>query len=117
MDIIAIQELEVRYHVGVPDEERERAQRLVLTVEFDTDFTRAAATDDIAATINYFEVSRRLLSYGEGRSWKLIERLAVDLADFLLREFQPAAVRVEVRKFILPETRFVAVRVERKALA
>lgn len=115
MDTIVIQELEVRYHVGVPDAERERAQRLVLTVELDSDFTRAAAGDDIDATINYFDVSRRLLRFGDGRSWKLIERLAVDIADFVLMEFKPVAVRVEVRKFILPETRHVAVRVERKA--
>jgi FolB domain-containing protein len=115
MDTIVIRELEVRYHIGVPDEERARPQRLVLTVELDTDFTRAAAGDDLTATLNYYEVSRRLLDFGNGRSWKLIERLAVELAEFLLSEYRPAAVRVEVRKFILPETRYVAVRIERRA--
>ena len=114
MDTIIIRELEVRYHIGVPDEERAQPQRLQLTVELDTDFTRAAAGDDLSATLNYFEISRRLLDFGTGRSWKLIERLAVELADFLLSEYRPAAVRVEVRKFILPETRHVAVRVERR---
>jgi dihydroneopterin aldolase len=115
MDTIAIRELEVRYHVGVPDEERVHPQRLLISLELDTDFSRCAPTDDIEATINYFSVTRRLLTFGEGRSWKLIERLAVDIAELVLREFQPLAVRVEVRKFILPETRHVAVRVERRA--
>ena len=33
----------------------------------------------------------------------------------LLDEFETEAVRVEVHKFILPETRHVAVRIERRA--
>lgn len=115
MDTIVIRELEVHYHVGVPDEERARPQRLLISLEIDTDFSRCAPTDDIDATINYFSVTRRLLTYGDGRSWKLIERLAVDVAEMVVRDFKPAAVRVEVQKFILPETRHVAVRVERRA--
>jgi dihydroneopterin aldolase len=115
MDTIVIRELEVRYHVGVPDEERVHPQRLLITLELDTDFSRCAPSDDIDATINYYSVTRRLLVFGEGRSWKLIERLAVDVAEMVLRDFQPVAVRVEVQKFILPETRHVSVRVERRA--
>jgi 7,8-dihydroneopterin aldolase/epimerase/oxygenase len=115
MDTIVIRELEVRYHVGVPDEERVRPQRLLISLELDTDFSRCAPTDDIDATINYYSVTRRLLTFGEGRSWKLIERLAVDVAEMVLQEYKPAAVRVEVQKFILPDTRHVAVQVERRA--
>jgi FolB domain-containing protein len=113
MDTITIADLEVRYHVGVPDEERAVPQRLLLTVEMRSDFAVAAATDDLTKTIDYHAVSRRLLAFGEGRSWKLIERLAADVADMVLAEFAPASVTVEVKKFILPETRHVAVKVER----
>jgi len=113
MDCITIADLEVWYHVGVPDEERARPQRLLLNVEMFRDFTRAAAGDDLTQTIDYFAVSRRLLAFGEGRSWKLIEKLAVEVAQLVLAEFGAAKVRVEVKKFILPETRFVSVRVER----
>ena len=113
MDLITIADLEVRYHVGVPDSERAHAQRLLLTVEMQSDFTAAAVSDDLTKTIDYYTVSRRLLTFGEGRSWKLIEKLAVDLAEFVLAEFRPTSVSVEVKKFILPETRHVAVKVER----
>lgn len=113
MDRITIADLEVFYRVGVPDAERAQPQRLLLTVELELDFTAAAAGDDLTRTVDYFALSRRLLAFGEGRSWKLIETLAVDLAALTLAEFAAQAVTVEVKKFILPETRFVSVRVTR----
>ncbi len=114
MDRITLTDLEVRYHVGVPEAERARPQRLLLTVELALDFTAAAARDDLTRTVDYFALSRRLLGFGDGRSWKLIETLAVDLANLVLAETPAAAVSVEVKKFILPETRHVSVRVERQ---
>lgn len=116
MDTITIADLEVQYHVGVPDTERARPQRLLLTVELAHDFGSAAAHDDLRSTIDYFAVVQRLLRYGEGRNWKLLESLAVELAELLLREFRPRAVSVEVKKFIIPETRHVSVRVTRGAV-
>lgn len=113
MDLITITDLEVRYHVGVPDEERAQPQRLLLTVEMASDFSTASAHDDLRNTIDYHAVSQGLLRFGEGRSWRLIETLAVELADFILREFHPRVVSVEVKKFVLPEARYVSVRVER----
>jgi len=113
MDSILISDLEVHYHVGVPDEERAHPQRLLLSVEMDHDFARAAAGDDLTHTVNYFAVSQHLLNFGRERHWKLIETLAVDIATSVMKEFKPAKVRVEVKKFIIPEARFVAVRVER----
>lgn len=113
MDTIVIQDLEVSYHVGVPDEERAQPQRLLLSLELRHDFTAAAATDDLTRTIDYYALSQRLLRFGEGRSWRLIETLAVQIAELALTEFSATEVAVEVKKFILPETRHVAVRVVR----
>jgi len=36
------------------------------------------------ATIDYFAVAQRFAQYGEGRSWKLIEKLATEMADDVL---------------------------------
>jgi len=111
---ISIVDLEVYYRVGVPDAERATAQRLQLCVEIEFDFTAAARNDDVASTINYYAVSQRLLKFGEGRSWKLIEKLATDIANTILIEFKPAAVTVEVKKFIIPEARHVSVSVTKR---
>lgn len=109
MGKITIVDLEVWMHVGVPAEERAKPQRLLLTINMDCDCSSAATTDDITRTIDYFAVAQRLLKFGEGRSWKLIEKLATDIADFMLAEFQPAAVTVEVKKFPIPQAKHVSV--------
>lgn len=106
---ISIVDLEVFYCVGVPDAERAQPQRLLLTLELEADFAAAARSDGIADTIDYFAVTQRLLKFGEGRSWQLVEKLASDIADAILAEFKPASVTVEVKKFVIPQTRFVAV--------
>jgi 7,8-dihydroneopterin aldolase/epimerase/oxygenase len=106
---ISIVDLEVVYHVGVPDTERAKPQRLLLTVELESDFSAAAKSDAIADTIDYFQITQRLLKFGDGRTWKLIEKLAADIADAVLAEFKPLSVSVEVKKFIIPEARYVSV--------
>ncbi|MGA3163900.1 MAG: dihydroneopterin aldolase [Verrucomicrobiota bacterium] len=114
MSKISIVDLEVFYRVGVPDEERAKPQRLLLTVEMDCDFSKAAKSDGIAGTIDYFAVSQRLLKFGDGHSWKLIEKLAADIADMILSKFKPKSVTVEVKKFPIPEARYISVVVARK---
>ncbi|MFZ1073886.1 MAG: dihydroneopterin aldolase [Verrucomicrobiia bacterium] len=111
---ISIIDLEVFYRVGVPETERVKPQRLLLTVEMMFDFSAAAMSDDIRDTIDYFAVSQRLLKFGEARSWKLIEKLAADIADMILSEFKPQSVTVEVKKFPIPEARYVSIVVTSK---
>jgi dihydroneopterin aldolase len=114
MSQISIVDIEVFYRVGVPDAERAQPQRLLLTVEMESGFSKAAKTDSIADTIDYFAVSQLLLKFGEGKSWKLVEKLAADIADAVLSEFKPQSVIVEVKKFPIPQARHVSVVVTKK---
>lgn len=116
MDQIIIEELEVFYRVGVPAAERAKPQRLLLTIVMEHDFAAAAKSDDIHATIDYHAVVTRLTNFGTRRSWKLIETLTSHIAEMILREFRPARVTVEVKKFILPQTRHIAVRITRSRI-
>jgi 7,8-dihydroneopterin aldolase/epimerase/oxygenase len=109
MSRISIVDLEVFYRVGVPDAERAQPQRLLLTVKMESDFSTAAKSDSIVDTIDYFAVTQRLLKFAEGREWKLIEKLASDIADMILAEFKPHSVSVEVKKFVIPQAKYVAV--------
>ena len=113
MSQISIVDLEVFYRVGVPDAERAQPQRLLLTVALESEFSAAATSDSIIDTIDYYAVTQKLLKFGEGREWKLIEKLAADIAGLILAEFKPPAVTVEVKKFIIPQARHVAVSLTR----
>jgi dihydroneopterin aldolase len=106
---ISIIDLEVFYRVGVTDEERAKPQRLLVTVDMKFDFTSAAVSDRIGRTIDYFTVSQRLLKLGESRNWKLIETVAAEIAEKIIFEFRPENVTVEVKKFSIPEARYVSV--------
>ncbi|MGA4643246.1 dihydroneopterin aldolase [Limisphaera sp. 4302-co] len=110
---ISIVDQEVFYRVGVTEAERAHPQRLLLSVEMEPADLRATVTDDLAHTVDYHAVSRELAGFGEGRSWSLLEKLASDLAGQLLQRYRPAAVTVEIKKFVLPDARYVAVRLRR----
>ena len=112
-DVICIRDLEVFCRVGVSDEERGQTQRLLITVEMQKDVSGAVQSDDLTKTIDYFAVSQRLLQFGEGREWKLIETLASGIADCVRIEFGATGATVEVKKFVIPEASWVSVCVAR----
>ena len=113
MDTIVIKDLAVLCRVGVPDEERSKPQRLLITVEIGGDFSRAGASDNIEHTINYFDVSRRVIALCQEQAYRLIEKLAEDLARMVLNEFGAKTAAIEVKKFILSDARYVSVRLSR----
>jgi FolB domain-containing protein len=114
MSRITIVDLEVFYCVGVTDEERAVPQRLLLTIDMSFDFSSAAVSDRIEKTINYQTVADELVAFGHGRNWKLIEKLASNVADHVIAEHGPLAVMVEVKKFTIPQARFVSVSLTRQ---
>jgi len=109
MSRISIVDLEVFYQIGITEEERAKPQRLLITVEMDFDFSAAAMSDRLEKTINYFDVSQELLKYGHNRNWKLLEKLTANIADFIMVRFKPETVTVEIKKFPIPQARYVSV--------
>ena len=114
MDKIIIKDLGVLCRIGVPDEERSKPQRLLITIEMGGDFSRAGNSDDIEHTINYFDVSRRVISICQEQSYRLLEKLAEEIAKMVLNEFGATLATVEIKKFILSDARHVSVRIERR---
>ena len=60
--------------------------------------SRAGRTDDIEDTIDYADLISRLRSYTQTCSHQLLESLAEDIADFLMREFNLPQVKVRLVK-------------------
>ena len=112
-DTIRISDLEVFFQVGVTEQERSKPQRLLVTVEMQHDLSTAAGRDNLADTIDYAAVSDRVLHFGNGCHWELIETLAAEIAAMVLEEFSPRQVSVEVKKFVIPQAAHVSVRMTR----
>jgi FolB domain-containing protein len=114
VDTITIKDLAVLCRIGVPDEERANPQRLLITVTMSGDFAKACASDEIEHTLNYFDVSRRVVEFCRTESFKLIEKLAHELAAIITREFGAENVGIVVKKFILSDARYVSFELQRK---
>lgn len=116
VDSIQITALELSARVGVPDQERAEPQRLTANI---TIFPRrgfAALEDCIENTVDYFALSRRVRQVAAERPRKLIETLGEEICARILEEFAVGGVALELRKYILPDTEYVAVRLYRGAL-
>lgn len=113
MSRISIVDLEVFYQIGITEEERAKPQRLLISVEMDLDFSAASLSDRLEKTINYFDIAQELLRFGQGRNWKLLEKLVANVADFIMVKFHPEAVTVEIKKFPIPQARYVSVALTR----
>ena len=71
-------------------------------VDLSLDLTAAALSDDPGATVDYGRVARRIVEIGTREHVQLIERLAGQLAEALIREFPAREVRLRVRKLTPP---------------
>jgi 7,8-dihydroneopterin aldolase/epimerase/oxygenase len=98
MDIVYIRDLRIAAIIGIYAWEREVKQTVSLDIEMATDIRKAAATDNIDFALNYKEVSKRLIAYVEGRNAQLVETLAEEIAQMILREFSVPWLRLRVSK-------------------
>ena len=84
--------------IGFIDWERRVKQTVVLDLELPVDCARAAASDEVADTLDYKKVAKRVLSFIEASEFKLVETLAHRLALTVLEEFALPWVRISVNK-------------------
>ena len=109
--------LRVRGHHGVYEFEREDGQEFVVDARLELDVAPAAASDDVADTVDYGELATRLAAVVGGPPVRLIETLASRLLDVCLADARVSAARVTVHKPQAPvpvEFADVAVTVSRR---
>ncbi len=97
-DLVLIEGLEVRTVIGIYDWEREIRQTVRLDLEMAWDISKAGRSDDIADTLDYKAVSKRLISFVEASSFGLIEALAEACARIVLDEFRVPWLRLQLSK-------------------
>ncbi|MBR4748145.1 MAG: dihydroneopterin aldolase [Abditibacteriota bacterium] len=83
--------------IGVFPEERARPRTVVASLSLCADLSRAAASDDIRDTIDYFGLCVRIRQYMGASSFMLLESLAEGIARIALDE-GACGVRIWVSK-------------------
>lgn len=116
MDIIHIRRLEIFANHGVIPEENTLGQKFIISADLYMDLTEAGRTDDVSKTVHYGQAAFLIKQISEKSVFKLIEKLAEEIADALLKKFPVEKVKVTIEKPWAPvrlplET--VAVEIER----
>jgi dihydroneopterin aldolase len=97
-DRIFLRGLTAECIIGFIEWERRVKQTVVIDLELPVDCRRASVSDDVADTVDYKKVAKRVLGYIEGSELKLVETLAHRLALLLLEEFGLEWVRISLNK-------------------
>jgi len=98
MDIIYLKDLEIETIIGIFDWERETRQKIRIDLEMAVDVRKAAASDNIDDTLNYKSVAKRLIKFVGDSQYQLVETLAENVADIVVKEFNIPWVRVKINK-------------------
>jgi dihydroneopterin aldolase len=97
-DKVFIEALEVEALIGIYDWERRIRQPLSFDIEMAFDNRKPAASDDIADTLDYKAVSKRVVEFVSQSSFGLVETLAERCAELILAEFGVRHVRLKLSK-------------------
>lgn len=116
MDYVFIEGLEIEALIGIYDWERRVRQPLVFDLEMAFDNRVPAASDNIAHTLNYKDVSRRIRELVDASGYGLVETLAERVAEMVLAEFPVKRLRLKLSKpSAVRGARAVGVIIERDA--
>jgi dihydroneopterin aldolase len=113
-DRIFLRGLKTECIIGFIDWERQVRQTVVIDLEMPCDCRRAAATDQVADTLDYKLVAKRILAFVGASEFQLLETLAQRLALLLIEEFGLEWVRISINKpGAIRHSRDVGVSIER----
>jgi len=97
-DRIFLHGLAVECVIGFIEWERRIKQTVVLDVEMPVDCAHAAETDEVANTLDYKKVAKRLIAFVGESQFKLVETLAHRTAMLILEEFGVEWIRLSINK-------------------
>ncbi|HEX4720946.1 MAG TPA: dihydroneopterin aldolase [Pseudonocardiaceae bacterium] len=97
-DRITLTGLRVRGHHGVFEHERRDGQDFLVDITVWIDLDRAAASDELADTLHYGELAERAAAIVGGKPRNLIETVAADVAEDVMRDDRVHAVEVTLHK-------------------
>ncbi len=114
MDIIFMRDLRVETFVGIYEWEQRAKQTVSIDFEVAVDIRKAAASDDVADTVNYKAIAKRIIEFVGEHRCHLVETLAENVAKVIMNEFDLIWVRLSINKpGAIRGARDVGVRIER----
>ncbi len=98
MDTITLNELRCRAIIGTLPAEREHRQELRIDVELYLDLDAASRSDDLADTVDYSEIERRVVAVAENSQFQLLEALNGALGKEVMRDPRICGCQIRIFK-------------------
>lgn len=114
-DKLVIHDLVAKCRIGVFEWEQVTPQDIWIDLELSIDAAKAAAQDDVAATIDYGRLVTAVKQHVQHKTFHLLETMAEEVAALILKEFSATQVMVRVKKRALPGVDYAAVEIVRSA--
>ena len=115
LDRIHIRDLRLRCIIGVNEEERREKQDVTINIVLFADLRAARRSDDLADTVDYKQVKKRIVAVVEDSTCFLVEHLAERIADACLEDERVVNVRILVEKpGVLRFARTVGVEIDKE---
>jgi 7,8-dihydroneopterin aldolase/epimerase/oxygenase len=97
-DRIFLRGLAVECIIGFIDWERRVKQTVVIDLEIPVDCRKAAQTDEVANTVDYKAVAKRVIAFVEASEFRLVETLGHRLCMLIIEEFSLPWARLSLNK-------------------
>jgi len=97
-DKILIRQLKIDAIIGIHEWEKQQAQPLLFDMDLSFNCSPAAQSDDIKDTLDYFEVCRQVTEFVEASAYELIETLAEQVANLVLKQFTCKKIKLTLYK-------------------
>jgi dihydroneopterin aldolase len=115
MDAIVIRDLRVEALIGIHRREHHVTQTLSIDLDIGLPGEAVFASDKVADTIDYEQVSLAIKALAGSGHFRLIETFAERVASLIVRDFGAPWVKVSAAKIgILANAKFVGVSIERR---
>ena len=97
--IIKIEDLKIVTIIGLLEREKTTPQKLIINLEIRLDADKAAISDDINDTIDYFTLTKSLKEFIENSRFELLEKLA-DQTLKIINQFSDKIIdsTIEIKK-------------------
>ncbi len=100
MFIYELNNIEVWVYLGITPEEQGSKQKVLISLAFEFDGSKAAKSDDIKETQDYFLIQQHIKNFPKENTYALLEKLHKDLSESLNTLFPEIVIKnLSLEKF------------------
>ena len=98
MATIHINDLRLHTIIGTNPQERDTPQEIIINLSFNFDAKKAAESDDLSDTIDYFALEKQVADFVKKAHFYLLEALADQILNIILKNHDVLSAKIRIDK-------------------